>query len=1244
MQYHNIKIVPIDIDPFEKNQDPALKVNIDKVRNAITAKTVSVLIVHPFGLVCMDDEEMYDLKQIVNEESKKYDMDDEYDGTRTKHCRIEIWEDCAECYTGGTMNNDRLGYNGSPYVDVQFFSFGMIKTATALGGGIVIIREHDNEDKRNTMNHHPFTQRMIVDKMKRLQQMTYDDQSRMDYFIKVCKAMVLHFLSQNLIILGIIVRTMQVLGLDYDHFVTSSVKGFPSTHSKSSHIVSKRRTTTAQIIEENELRARNLVKRLRKRPCTALLLLLQQRIRKARQTRRIVKERMARCKMMTNMCKENIPAMQLPTGSINSCQHLFWLFPIMVDDPDGVCKQMKKRGYDVPRGTSQLGCVSSFIVEKDNLLSCPNTKSMMDRILYLPIASTSMTKFEMEKMTLALKDSIVKAGVSQKHSGKRHLQSWEQIMNVLPFGLLFILDGLITKFVPYSREVTICIIGFVKVIVPLIATSVCCILAILHILRMTMGRYYINCSNAFAKYNAIRNESSPIEQRSGMKPLSQGFKRVDCKKAFEQSSDIFESRPFELPKPDTLLKEDRKKLVLLTGGTGFIGSLLLRELLFHRLQLNIDGVVLICRSKRKMSAAERVGNLLRDPMYSFLNEKEKEDLVITIEGDVAAPNVGMSESDMLHLTEELNITHVFNCAACVKFTEPLEIAAESNITSALQLQQLTKRVDAKYVYLSTAFIHGNQNGTYDNPLMEKLFDFGRYNPLQLYQSMMGTQSCASKAMYDLGFPNTYTFSKSICEHLLMNEKSVETIIIRPSIVGPALQHPYEGWAGEKPSTLVAGACLYMKNPFNLWTFRRERAPVIPVDVVCRFVLAKSFDKPTCKSARSKSCDDNSNSSDESHRSSELSYVFTKSSTMNSGLSSSCSSSTLSEISSNAHQIYTAAWSTKSPKQTGFLWYDFACAIVQLSSVNGHVELSIAYFVLLISFRIFLAMNLTLNSFQKVHKLLVQTPFHVAIQLGQLLRFHPKILRDLQRVNSFLDLPLLFYPFTTTTFHFSSELVAPSSVNGERYMFSCILAAENFAKMIGKGKSITTTTKQSDSKNLLIGGKRFKRGSSDTWWAITQPRGSYVVRLIGIFVSKLLNLTATEVTVDMSSLSNVARSMESSSENMKPYIILAPTHRSYLDFILLSFVTFSVPEIGIPIPHIAAADDFARIPFIGFVAQLAGAFFVSRGKGSVDPGLKSKVDALKARHSDECPTCIEVFLEGKRSRDRRFLRGKTGFLR
>jgi glycerol-3-phosphate O-acyltransferase len=109
-----------------------------------------------------------------------------------------------------------------------------------------------------------------------------------------------------------------------------------------------------------------------------------------------------------------------------------------------------------------------------------------------------------------------------------------------------------------------------------------------------------------------------------------------------------------------------------------------------------------------------------------------------------------------------------------------------------------------------------------------------------------------------------------------------------------------------------------------------------------------------------------------------------------------------------------------------------------------------------------------------------------------------------------------------------------------------------------------------------------------------------------------------------------------------HIVLAPTHRSFYDFLLVSFIAFSIPELKVQIPNIAAADEFANLPLLGWFMGYLHAFFVKRGRG-IDPKLAERVKSLKAKSKGR-GACIEVFIEGSRSRDRRFLEAKTGFLR
>jgi len=507
--------------------------------------------------------------------------------------------------------------------------------------------------------------------------------------------------------------------------------------------------------------------------------------------------------------------------------------------------------------------------------------------------------------------------------------------------------------------------------------------------------------------------------------------------------------------------------------------------------------------------------------------------------------------------------------------------------------------------------------------------------------MVGTQSNASAAMNDLGFPNTYTFSKCICEHLLLRCTNHNTTIIRPSIVGPSVQEPYEGWAGDKPSTLIAAACLYLKNQYNLWAFRKELAPIIPVDVVCRFILAKTFSSESTSLSRSSS---SSNLTQGSQRSSEDSYVFP-----NNTSKSTDNDTTVLDNQPQAPTkcIYTATWDAISPKTSSFIWYEYAYVITQLGAVKGHVDRAVVYLGLW-SFHAVLALNPECDTYRKLHNWVIRIPTSMLNNLLKKIGLCPSLSKQLDRLSPFLDLPVLFYPFTTNTFYFQSDLVAPSSMNGERYMFSCAVAAERFIQKLskrGKDKKIVEM-EEDEPSTLTIAGKAHPIVSSDLWWSLSQPKGNYAIRFIGWIVIKILRQISTDVTVDISSLSAAQSAVDYvNSLEMKPCLLLAPTHRSLLDFIIITFVSFAVPELCIDIPHIAAADEFARMPILGWLAKAAGAFFLKRGKGVVDSSLELEVQKIKRNSSrSRTPTCFEVFLEGKRSRDRRYVKAKTGFLK
>src|ERR1700743_3896429 len=85
----------------------------------------------------------------------------------------------------------------------------------------------------------------------------------------------------------------------------------------------------------------------------------------------------------------------------------------------------------------------------------------------------------------------------------------------------------------------------------------------------------------------------------------------------------------------------------------------------------------------------------------------------------------------------------------------------------------------------------------------------------------------------LGWPNTYTFTKSLGESVLSREgKDLAIAVVRPSIVESSTRSPFPGW-NEGINTSGPLSYLLGTNFRQLPTNARKCLDVIPVDMVCR---------------------------------------------------------------------------------------------------------------------------------------------------------------------------------------------------------------------------------------------------------------------------------------------------------------------------------------------------------------------------------------------------------------------------
>lgn len=105
------------------------------------------------------------------------------------------------------------------------------------------------------------------------------------------------------------------------------------------------------------------------------------------------------------------------------------------------------------------------------------------------------------------------------------------------------------------------------------------------------------------------------------------------------------------------------------------------------------------------------------------------------------------------------------------------------------------------------------------------------------------------------------------------------------------------------------------------------------------------------------------------------------------------------------------------------------------------------------------------------------------------------------------------------------------------------------------------------------------------------------------------------------------------------VVLLPSHRSYMDFLLMSYILYTY---DLALPVIAAGMDFMGMKFVGEMLRMSGAFFIRRSFGGDKLYWSVFSEYVKTMLKNGFAP-VEFFLEGTRSRTSKSLTPKLGLL-